>query len=120
MHESLQGMVQGKSFREKSTGRYLTKNEQRTLDLDSKDIQQSWEKMSKSKYNGVDPAEVLNTYGADTLRMFILFKISNLVCAFLCGRARLISDPVSVIPIQQFLKLYIIIYTLIINYKYAV
>jgi leucyl-tRNA synthetase len=30
--------------------------------------------MSKSKYNGVDPQEVLGKYGADTARMFILFK----------------------------------------------
>ncbi|HHP7244289.1 MAG TPA: class I tRNA ligase family protein, partial [Elainellaceae cyanobacterium] len=33
-----------------------------------------YEKMSKSKYNGVDPADVLRKYGADTARMFILFK----------------------------------------------
>ena len=30
--------------------------------------------MSKSKYNGVDPALVIDRYGADTARMFILFK----------------------------------------------
>jgi leucyl-tRNA synthetase len=30
--------------------------------------------MSKSKYNGVDPQQVLAKYGADTARMFILFK----------------------------------------------
>ena len=30
--------------------------------------------MSKSKYNGVDPQKVLGKYGADTARMFILFK----------------------------------------------
>ena len=30
--------------------------------------------MSKSKYNGVDPAAVIDRYGADTARMFILFK----------------------------------------------
>ena len=30
--------------------------------------------MSKSKYNGVDPARVIDRYGADTARMFILFK----------------------------------------------
>ncbi|MGB2926364.1 MAG: class I tRNA ligase family protein, partial [Limnothrix sp.] len=33
-----------------------------------------YEKMSKSKYNGVDPQVVLGKYGADTARMFILFK----------------------------------------------
>tara|TARA_Y100000766_G_scaffold249746_1_gene232359 strand:- start:340 stop:1044 length:705 start_codon:yes stop_codon:yes gene_type:complete len=30
--------------------------------------------MSKSKYNGIDPESVINKYGADTARMFILFK----------------------------------------------
>ncbi|MEX1318012.1 MAG: class I tRNA ligase family protein, partial [Synechococcaceae cyanobacterium] len=33
-----------------------------------------YEKMSKSKHNGVDPAGVIDRYGADTARMFILFK----------------------------------------------
>ncbi len=37
-------------------------------------LQVSYEKMSKSKFNGVPPAEVLAKYGADTARMFILFK----------------------------------------------
>jgi len=33
-----------------------------------------WEKMSKSKRNGVDPDSVISRYGADTVRLFILFK----------------------------------------------
>ncbi|MGB7249579.1 MAG: leucine--tRNA ligase [Phormidesmis sp.] len=37
-------------------------------------LQVSYEKMSKSKFNGVPPAQVLAKYGADTARMFILFK----------------------------------------------
>ncbi|MEM8638084.1 MAG: leucine--tRNA ligase [Cyanobacteria bacterium P01_G01_bin.54] len=37
-------------------------------------LQVYFEKMSKSKYNGVDPKAVLGKYGADTARMFILFK----------------------------------------------
>ena len=44
-------------------------------DLDTGEALQSFhEKMSKSKYNGVDPQKVLGAYGADTARMFILFK----------------------------------------------
>ncbi len=31
------------------------------------------EKMSKSKYNGVDPISLINTYGADTARLYTLF-----------------------------------------------
>jgi leucyl-tRNA synthetase len=34
----------------------------------------SYKTMSKSKYNGVSPDQVIETYGADTARMFVLFK----------------------------------------------
>ncbi|GAB4213430.1 MAG: leucine--tRNA ligase [Synechococcales cyanobacterium] len=37
-------------------------------------LQVMYATMSKSKGNGVDPEDVLNHYGADTARMFILFK----------------------------------------------
>lgn len=33
----------------------------------------TWEKMSKSKHNGVDPEEVVQQYGIDTIRLYILF-----------------------------------------------
>ena len=31
------------------------------------------EKMSKSKNNGIDPQDIINKYGADTVRLFIMF-----------------------------------------------
>ncbi len=34
----------------------------------------SWEKMSKSKYNGVDPLSLVQAHGADALRLCVLFK----------------------------------------------
>ncbi len=34
-----------------------------------------WEKMSKSKHNGVDPEETVKQYGIDTVRLFILSGI---------------------------------------------
>ncbi|NBO31825.1 MAG: leucine--tRNA ligase [Cyanobacteria bacterium WB6_1B_304] len=37
-------------------------------------LEVSYKTMSKSKYNGVAPQDVINQYGADTARMFILFK----------------------------------------------
>ncbi|KAL0599754.1 putative leucine--tRNA ligase, mitochondrial [Plecturocebus cupreus] len=36
-------------------------------------LEVTWEKMSKSKHNGVDPEEVVEQYGIDTIRLYILF-----------------------------------------------
>ena len=74
-----QGMVQGVTYRNPRTGRYVAPN-QVTDEGDPRDpddggeLEVLFEKMSKSKYNGVDPAAVIDRYGADTARMFILFK----------------------------------------------
>ncbi|MFM1811100.1 MAG: hypothetical protein RLZZ336_38 [Cyanobacteriota bacterium] len=74
-----QGMVQGITYKNPTTGKYIPPaevadpNDPRdplTGDL----LETFFEKMSKSKYNGVDPAVVIERYGADTARMFILFK----------------------------------------------
>ncbi|HEY9845026.1 MAG TPA: leucine--tRNA ligase, partial [Candidatus Caenarcaniphilales bacterium] len=73
-----QGMVQGKTYKNPITGKYILVTE---IDpANPKDPQTGealdvfYEKMSKSKYNGVDPESVIAKYGADTARMFILFK----------------------------------------------
>ena len=42
--------------------------------FDSRKKEIIYDKMSKSKMNGVDPSSVIDKYGADTARMFILFK----------------------------------------------
>jgi leucyl-tRNA synthetase len=74
-----QGMVQGITYRNPHSGRYVAPadvsdpndpRDPQTGEL----LEVSYDKMSKSKYNGVDPAKVIDTYGADTARMFILFK----------------------------------------------
>ena len=36
-------------------------------------LEVSWEKMSKSKHNGVEPEDVVEQYGRDTVRLYILF-----------------------------------------------
>ena len=36
----------------------------------------SWEKMSKSKFNGVEPESVWNKHGIDTTRLLILADVS--------------------------------------------
>jgi len=74
-----QGMVQGTTYRNPSTGRYVApadvEDPDQPKDPETGDpLEVLFEKMSKSKYNGVDPAAVIDRYGADTARMFILFK----------------------------------------------
>ena len=50
-------MVQGKTYRLRSSGQYLRPGEREGREKG--EVEESWEKMSKSKYNGVDP-EVRN------------------------------------------------------------
>ena len=74
-----QGMVQGTTYRNPSTGKYVapaevSDPEMPTDPTSGEPLEVLFEKMSKSKYNGVDPAAVIDRYGADTARMFILFK----------------------------------------------
>ncbi|KAF7184507.1 hypothetical protein CNMCM7691_005575 [Aspergillus felis] len=76
-----QGMVHGKTYTEPSTGRFLLPSE---VDLSNpnqpliKGTQVapniSFEKMSKSKHNGVDPTSCALQYGADATRAHVLFS----------------------------------------------
>jgi len=74
-----QGMVQGITYKNPHSGRYIAPADV-SDSTDPRDpntgevLEVFFEKMSKSKYNGVDPAAVIDRYGADTARMFILFK----------------------------------------------
>ncbi|KAL2418145.1 Leucine-tRNA ligase, mitochondrial [Exophiala dermatitidis] len=74
-----QGMVHGKTFSDPDTGRFLLPGE---VDFEGgtpvikstrKPTNISWEKMSKSKHNGVDPSALIEKFGADALRAHILF-----------------------------------------------
>jgi len=74
-----QGMVQGKTYKNPHTGKYVIAAQiadlTHPIDPETGDpLELVYEKMSKSKYNGVAPGEVIGKYGADTARMFILFK----------------------------------------------
>ncbi|KAL2067632.1 hypothetical protein VTL71DRAFT_15728 [Oculimacula yallundae] len=76
-----QGMVHGKTYSDPGTGRFL-KPEEVDLSEPSKPMviatnqkaNISFEKMSKSKYNGVDPGICMAEYGADATRAHILFQ----------------------------------------------
>lgn len=73
-----QGMVQGLTYINPTTGKYIPSaqvdpNDPKDPETGEK-LEVSYKTMSKSKYNGVAPEAVINKYGADTARMFILFK----------------------------------------------
>jgi len=74
-----QGMVQGKTYKNPTTGKYVipadVKDANNPIDpATGEALEVVFEKMSKSKHNGVAPGDVVDKYGADTARMFILFK----------------------------------------------
>ncbi len=80
-----QGMVVGESFYSESKAGYVAPDEvtikrddkgkvsQAVLNEDDSPIKVAVEKMSKSKYNGVDPDDMIAIYGADAVRIFALF-----------------------------------------------
>nr|XP_031829558.1 probable leucine--tRNA ligase, mitochondrial [Nomia melanderi] len=78
----VQGMVMGKTFKQKDTNKYLMadevekKDEQWIEKSTNQPVIVSWEKMSKSKHNGVDPLELLDKHGIDTTRLLILADVA--------------------------------------------
>ncbi|OAD55694.1 putative leucine--tRNA ligase, mitochondrial, partial [Eufriesea mexicana] len=74
----VQGMVLGETYRTKNTDKYLKVNQvekdmgQYIEKSTKQPVVVSWEKMSKSKYNGIDPYEFIDKYGIDTTRLLIL------------------------------------------------
>jgi leucyl-tRNA synthetase len=76
-----QGMVQGLTYMNPNkvgSDRYIPSDSVNPADPKDPDTGEkltvSYQTMSKSKFNGVAPKEVIKKYGADTARMFILFK----------------------------------------------
>uniref|UniRef100_A0A6P4EQN5 leucine--tRNA ligase n=1 Tax=Drosophila rhopaloa TaxID=1041015 RepID=A0A6P4EQN5_DRORH len=81
----VQGMVMGRSFRVKGSGKYVTESEveivnakknQAVLKESKEPVVMTWEKMSKSKLNGVEPSDMFNEYGTDTTRLIILADVA--------------------------------------------
>ncbi|HEY9653304.1 MAG TPA: leucine--tRNA ligase, partial [Coleofasciculaceae cyanobacterium] len=73
-----QGMVQGLTYINPTTGKYIPSAQVDPANPKDPEtgekLEVSYKTMSKSKYNGVAPEAVIQKYGADTARMFILFK----------------------------------------------
>ena len=80
-----QGMVVGETFFDDSTGKRIyfppdkvtverdAKGKILSARSDSAELKHAIERMSKSKGNGVDPDEMVDIYGADATRLFVLF-----------------------------------------------
>uniref|UniRef100_A0A8C6T5K6 leucine--tRNA ligase n=1 Tax=Neogobius melanostomus TaxID=47308 RepID=A0A8C6T5K6_9GOBI len=71
----VQGLIKGQTFKRANSGQYLKREEidftGMTQSADKLEI--TWEKMSKSKHNGLDPQDVVQQYGVDTVRLYILY-----------------------------------------------
>ncbi len=69
-----QGMVLGPAYYDADKKIYYSPNELKALSSEQKEkLIVTVEKMSKSKKNGVSPEEIIDQYGADAARVFILF-----------------------------------------------
>ncbi|KAK4127501.1 leucyl-tRNA synthetase [Parathielavia appendiculata] len=76
-----QGMVHGRTYVDPSTGKFLRRDEVDLSDPSSPKVVDTgetatvtYEKMSKSKHNGVDPTDVIAQHGADATRAHMLFQ----------------------------------------------
>ncbi|XP_054638260.1 probable leucine--tRNA ligase, mitochondrial isoform X1 [Dunckerocampus dactyliophorus] len=74
----VQGLIKGQTFRRADSGQYLKREEidfteKEPVALGGGQVEVIWEKMSKSKHNGLDPQEVVQQYGVDTVRLYILY-----------------------------------------------
>lgn len=63
-----QGLVEGMTFRRKEDNSLISSSEAK------EDSIMNWEKMSKSKHNGVNPLKYVDGFGADALRLALIFK----------------------------------------------
>lgn len=67
----VKGMVKGKTYKLKSNGKYLFPQERDNYTPE--EINVDFEKMSKSKGNGVHPVDIIERYGSDCLRLAMFF-----------------------------------------------
>lgn len=74
----VQGLIKGQTFKLAKSGQYLKREEinftgEEPVCLSGDELEITWEKMSKSKHNGLDPQDVVQQYGVDTVRLYILY-----------------------------------------------
>ena len=73
-----QGMVLANSYESRELKKFYTQEQMNNKEYEKdsikkEDIIVKMEKMSKSKANGVDPAEIIELFGADAVRIFVMF-----------------------------------------------
>lgn len=76
----VQGVIMGKTYKTKN-GKYVTENDiigegDQYKTKSGELVFMNWEKMSKSKHNGVEPLSLLYKYGIDTTRLLILADVA--------------------------------------------
>ncbi|KAF2069120.1 hypothetical protein CYY_009563 [Polysphondylium violaceum] len=76
-----QGLVKSPTYRDEITNKPIhpkdidfTNPKVPISNLTRNKINITIEKMSKSKLNGIDPSEMIEKYGSDTLKLYVLFK----------------------------------------------
>lgn len=79
----IHGLIFGKSYwRRDEDGhiQYVKEKERLQYELGKplpKDVESKWEKMSKSKGNIIDPIEIIDSYGADAMRMALCSSVTD-------------------------------------------
>ncbi|KAK4469665.1 hypothetical protein MN116_006613 [Schistosoma mekongi] len=80
------GLVLGQTYVDPHTGRFISTQRVNKKHISGKDVQyyeietntpvrMYWDKMSKSKFNGIDPNEVVDKHGMDTIRLTMLANV---------------------------------------------
>ncbi|KAJ3268465.1 hypothetical protein HDV01_002723 [Terramyces sp. JEL0728] len=75
-----QGMVTGITYKCTQTSRYVPSTDIEYIDSQPRvkstknSVKVTFEKMSKSKFNGINPHDMILQYGTDVTRLFILYK----------------------------------------------
>ncbi|KAM4632695.1 leucine--tRNA ligase, mitochondrial [Polymixia lowei] len=74
----VQGLIKGQTFKLAESGQYVKREDVvftgvEPVTLSGRRLEVTFEKMSKSKHNGLDPQEVVQQYGIDTVRLYILY-----------------------------------------------